>query len=141
MRLRTALLTVLIGLATATQLEGQRLPATLTNESDSVRVLDARVLPALHGGALTPRDPSTAFLVVSYVSSDAALDANRSSLSAVASACGLVVVDGKRIESDGGGLMDGTSVCNFIVPKATPAAELRLARYPALTLVLSRSNP
>ena len=141
MRLRTAIVTVLIGLATATQLDGQQLPATVRNGSDSVRVLDARLHPSLHGGALKPRDPASAFLVVSFVSSDAALDADRSSLATVGAACGVVVVDSNTIESDGGGLMDGKSVCNYIVPKGALAAELRLARYPALKLVLTRSAP
>ncbi|MBI4886841.1 MAG: hypothetical protein HY824_07095 [Acidobacteria bacterium] len=75
------------------------------------------------------------------MSSDAALDADRSSLATVGAACGVVVVDGNTFESDGGGLMDGKSVCNYIVPKAAASAELRLARFPALKLTLTRSAP
>lgn len=131
----------IIALATAAQLRSQQLPATLTGGGDTVRVLDARLLAALHGGALRPSDPSTAFLVVSLASADAALDADRSSLATVAAACGAVVVDGKTIESDGGGLMDGKAVCNYIVPKAATAAELRLSRYPPLKLGISQSVP
>lgn len=141
MRPYLLLLIVLLGLATAAPAEGQQLPATIRNGSDSVRVLDARLHASLHGGALKPRDPASAFLVVSFVSSDAALDADRSSLATVGAACGVVVVDGSTIESDGGGLMDGKSVCNYIVPKGALAAELRLARYPALKLALARSAP
>lgn len=138
---RRASLILLVVFATAAHLEAQQLPTTVTNGSDSIRVLDARIVPALHGGALRPRDPSTAFLVVSFVSSDAALDADRSSLATVAAACGAVVVDGKTIASDGGGLMDGKSVCNYIVPKAATAAEVRFSRYAPVKLPISQSAP
>lgn len=131
----------LIALAAAARAESQQLPATVTNGSDSVRVLDARLFSALHGGTLKPSDPSTAFLVVWFASLEAALDADRSSLATVAAACGAVLVDGKTIESDGGGLMDGKSVCNYVVPKAATAAELRLSRYPPLKLVIPKSVP
>jgi hypothetical protein len=130
-------LAAFLGVAAAARAEGQQLPITVRTGGDSVRVIEARLHASLHGGALKPRDPETAFLVVSFASSDAALDADRSSLATVATACGAVVVDGKTIDSDGGGLMDGKSVCNYIVPKAATAAELRLSRYPALRLALS----
>lgn len=122
----------------AGSLEGQGLPTTLRLGSDTVRLIDARVEASLHGGALKPRNESDGFLIISFVSSDTALDANKSSLDAVATACGRVMVAEQETLADGGGLMNGTATCTYIVPKATQSVVLRLARYPEVTVKVRR---
>jgi hypothetical protein len=116
----------------------------VSNEDHEVHIVRVAKTNSLHDGMVRPPSSDEAFLLAYLETGDRCFDPSRNAgcferdmdeLETLTHACGEIELgDGEVRPADGGGLLDGTLVCSYLVPSGSEGMKIRLLGYPEIEI-------